>query len=43
MPRAGHERGAGAVEVECSDDDGQSYAELALESDQLLVLHHRLA
>jgi len=32
----------GAVEVEFSDDDGQAYAELALETDQLLVLHHRL-
>ena len=31
----------GACEVEFSDDDGKTYAELALEPDQLLVLHHR--
>lgn len=31
----------GAYEVEFSDDAGQSYAELALAPDQLLVLHHR--
>ena len=31
----------GAFEVEFSDDDGKSYAEIALEPDQLLVLHHR--
>ena len=28
-------------EVEFSDDEGKAYAELALEPDQLLVLHHR--
>jgi hypothetical protein len=31
----------GAYEVEFSDDEGKTYAELALEPDQLLVLHHR--
>jgi hypothetical protein len=31
----------GAYEIEFSDDEGQTYAELALPSDQLLVLHHR--
>lgn len=31
----------GAYEVEFSDDEGQTYAELALPADQLLVLHHR--
>ncbi len=31
----------GAYEVEFSDDDGKTYAELALAPDQLLVLHHR--
>ncbi len=30
-----------AFEVEFIDDEGQTYAELALTSDQLLVLHHR--
>ncbi len=28
-------------EVEFVDDDGQTYAELALPADKLLVLHHR--
>jgi hypothetical protein len=28
-------------EVEFSDDEGKTYAELALPSDQLLILHHR--
>jgi hypothetical protein len=28
-------------EVEFVDDEGQTYAELALPADQLLVLHHR--
>jgi hypothetical protein len=32
---------AGAYEFEFSDDDGKTYAELALEPDQLLALHHR--
>jgi hypothetical protein len=31
----------GAYEVEFSDDKGKTYAELALPSDQLLILHHR--
>lgn len=31
----------GAYEVEFSDDDGKTYAELALLPDQVLVLHHR--
>jgi hypothetical protein len=31
----------GAFEVEFSDDEGRTYAELALEPHQLLVLHHR--
>ncbi len=31
----------GAYEVEFSDDEGKSYAELALALEQLLVLHHR--
>jgi hypothetical protein len=31
----------GAYEIEFSDDDGKTYAELALAPDQLLVLHHR--
>lgn len=31
----------GAYEVEFSDDEGRTYAELAVEPDQLLVLHHR--
>lgn len=30
-----------AFEVEFSDDKGKTYAELALRSDQLLILHHR--
>lgn len=31
----------GAYEVEFSDDQGKTYAELALRPDQLLLLHHR--
>ena len=31
----------GTYEVEFSDDEGETYAELALSSDELLVLHHR--
>ena len=31
----------GAYEVEFSDDEGKTYAELAIRRDQLLVLHHR--
>ena len=30
-----------AYEVEFSDDEGETYAELALKPQQLLVLHHR--
>ena len=29
-----------ACEVEFSDDEGKTYAELALSPDRLLVLHH---
>ena len=31
----------GAYEVEFSDDEGKTYAELALQPEQLLILHHR--
>ena len=31
----------GAYEVEFSDEEGKSYAELALTPEELLVLHHR--
>lgn len=31
----------GACEVEFSDDEGKTYAELALPTDQLRVLRHR--
>jgi Domain of unknown function (DUF4926) len=31
----------GVFEVEFSDDDGRSYAILALRADQLMVLHYR--
>ena len=31
----------GACEVEFPDDEGKTYAELALPPDQLLVLYHR--
>lgn len=31
----------GVFEVEFSDDEGRTYAELALSSNALLVLHHR--
>ena len=30
----------GVYEVEFSDDEGRTYAELALRGDQLLVLHY---
>ena len=30
----------GVYEVEFCDDDGQTYAELALRAEQLLVLHY---
>jgi hypothetical protein len=33
----------GAYEVESSDDEGKMYAELALQSDQLLILLHQRA
>jgi hypothetical protein len=33
--------GPGVYEVEFSDDDGQTYAELALRRDQLVLLHNR--
>lgn len=32
--------GPGVFEVEFSDDEGRSYAMLALKVDQLMVLHH---
>jgi len=31
----------GAYEVEFSNNEGRTYAELALTADQLLVLHHK--
>ena len=31
----------GVFEVEFSDDEGRTYATLALSSDQLMILHHR--
>ena len=31
----------GVFEVEFSDDNGRTYASLALRSNQLLVLHHK--
>ena len=31
----------GVFEVEFSDDDGRTYAMLALKADQLMVLHYR--
>jgi uncharacterized protein DUF4926 len=35
------ERLDGGFEVEFSDDQGKTYAELGLQSDQLLILHYR--
>ena len=32
----------GVFEVEFSDNEGRTYASLALRSDQILVLHHDL-
>ena len=32
---------SGAYEVEFSDDDGRTYATLALRPTQFMVLHHR--
>jgi len=34
--------GPGVVEVEFCDNQGRTYATLALPSDQLMVLHHDL-
>lgn len=31
----------GVHEIEFSDDQGKTYASLALRADQLLILHHR--
>ncbi len=31
----------GVFEVEFSDDDGETYAELALNSNQLIILHNQ--
>ena len=33
----------GVFEVEFSDNDGKTYASLALKAEQLLVLHHQPA
>ena len=33
--------GPGVFEVEFSDDEGRTYATLALRADQLLELHHQ--
>lgn len=35
--------GPGVYEVEFSDDEGRTYASLALRTDQLLQLHHEPA
>ena len=35
------ELGSEIYEVEFSDDEGRTYAQMALRSDQLMVLHHR--
>ena len=32
---------SGVFEIEFSDDNGQTYAQLALKSSQLLVLHYQ--
>jgi hypothetical protein len=32
----------GVFEVDFSDNEGRTYATLALRSDQLMVLHHEL-
>lgn len=37
------ELGRGAFEVEFSDDEGRTYATLALRSDQFIVLHYHAA
>ncbi len=33
----------GVFEVEFSDNEGRTYATLALRSDQLMILHHDMA
>jgi hypothetical protein len=33
----------GVFEVEFSDNEGRTYASLALRSEQLMILHHELA
>ena len=33
----------GVFEVEFSDNEGKTYASLALHSDQFMILHHSLA
>jgi len=33
----------GVFEVEFSDNEGKTYASLALRSDQLIVLHHNVS
>ena len=33
--------GSGVFEIEFSDDRGQTYAQLALRGEQLMVLHYR--
>ncbi len=49
LPRHGLVRGQvgtvveildGGLEIEFSDDEGRTYAQVALQSGQLLVLHH---
>ncbi len=35
------ELGSEIYEVEFSNDEGRTYAQIALRSDQLMVLHHR--
>jgi hypothetical protein len=37
------ELGRGAFEVEFSDDEGRTYATLALRPDQFIVLHYHAA
>jgi hypothetical protein len=32
----------GVFEVEFSDDEGRTYASLALRNDQILILHHQI-
>jgi Domain of unknown function (DUF4926) len=35
--------GPGVFEVEFSDNDGRTYATIALRTDQLMILHHDMA